>query len=107
MDAYLAGEKSLPDATKIYLQNIVPGLEIAAFSARHPVSNPTKPGSNPLFFIRSESEISSQKSSRPSSKSAKSESKIGQIHPENTSEQIVESVYGRSDLFVPLTQPAR
>ncbi len=107
MDAFLAGEKPLPDATRSYLESIVPGVEIAPLLTRNPVSKTTKSNPNSLFFVRSEDENSSPEPSNPNSKSAKSESKIGQIHRKNASEQIVESVHGASDLFVPLSQLAR
>jgi soluble lytic murein transglycosylase-like protein len=107
MDAYLAGEKSPPGATKNYLQNIVPGVEIAPFSVRNPVSNLTKSSSNSLFFVPSESEISSPQPSKANSESAKSESKNDEIRRENPHEQIVESARSKNDLFIPLTQPAR
>jgi hypothetical protein len=107
VDAVLAGEKPLPDATLAYLGSIVPGAEISPLSAGNLAAQHGKSSPNSLFFVRQEGEISSPQPSNSDSKSAKSESKIGQIHPENTSEQIVESVYGGSDLFVPLTQPAR
>jgi hypothetical protein len=57
--------------------------------------------------MRSENEISLPESSKSNSESAKSESKNGEIHRENAHGQIVESVQGDSDLFVPLTQSAR
>jgi hypothetical protein len=107
VDAVLAGEKPLPDATRIYLESIVPGVEISQFLIRNPISKPTKSRSNSLFFVRSKDENLPPELSNSDPKAAKSESKIGQIHRENAPGQIVESVYGGSDLFVPLTQPAR
>lgn len=107
VDALLAGLEPLPDATLSYLESIVPGVEIAPSSARNSSSKATKPSPNSLFFIWSESEISTPESSKPDPKSAKSESKSEEIHRENAHGRIVKSVRGEDDLFVPLTQPAR
>jgi len=106
-DRFLAGLEPLPEATLSYLESIVPGVEITQFLIRNPISKPRKLSPNSLFFMRSESEISSRQPSKPNLKSAKSESESGEIHRKNAPGQIVESVYGRSDLFVPLTEPAR
>ena len=107
VDAFIVGLKPLPDATLNYLESIVPGVEISQFLIRNPISKPTKSSPNSLFFVRWENEISSPESSKANSKSAKSESKSEEIHRENTHRQIVKSVRGEDDLFVPLTQSAR
>ena len=107
MDAFLAGEKLLPDATLTYLESIVPGVEIVPFSTRNPVSKTTKSSPNSLFFVQSEDKNSSLELSNPNSISAKFESKASEIHRENARGKIVEPVRGEDDLFVPLTQPAR
>jgi soluble lytic murein transglycosylase-like protein len=107
VDAFIGGLKPLPDATLTYLESIVPGVEISQFLIRNPVSKATKSSPNSLFFMRLEGKISFPQSSNSDSKSVKSKSKIGETRRENAPGQIVESVYGESDLFVPLTQPAR
>jgi len=107
VNAFLAGLKPLPDVTRTYLESIVPGVEISQFLVRNPISKPTNSSPNSLFFMRSESEISSPQPLNSYSKSAKSESKSKRINRENASGQIVESVHGASDLFVPLMQLAR
>jgi hypothetical protein len=107
VDAVLAGKKPLPDATLNYLQSIVPGVEISRFLIRNSALKTTKSSPNSLFFVRSESETSSPEPSKTNSESAKSESKIGETHLENTPGQIVESAHSKNDLFIPLTQSAR
>jgi hypothetical protein len=106
-DAFLAGLKPLPDATLAYLESIAPGVEISQFLIRNPISKPMKSSPNSLFFMRPKDEDLPPELSNSDPKAARSESKIGQIHRENASGQIVESVHGGSNLFVPLTQSAR
>jgi soluble lytic murein transglycosylase-like protein len=52
LDAVLAGLKPLPAATKIYLESIVPGTEIAVISTGNPLAEPSKSRSDSLFFVR-------------------------------------------------------
>jgi len=51
-DAALAGLKPLPEATKTYLESIVPGIEIGALSSKNPFTNRPKSTSDSLFFVR-------------------------------------------------------
>ena len=59
MDAYLAGKKSLPEATKIYLESLVPGIEFTPTLSQNSTAQDAKSSLNLLFFVRRESEIPS------------------------------------------------
>jgi soluble lytic murein transglycosylase-like protein len=63
MDGVLAGQKSLPDATKTYLESIVPGAEITSFDIENRSSAPSKSIPYTLFFVREGDEKSSSKAS--------------------------------------------
>ncbi len=56
MDAYLRGQKPLPEATQTYLESLVPGIEIAPVRAPNPVARSVKSTPDPLFFVRHDSE---------------------------------------------------
>jgi hypothetical protein len=107
MDAYLIAHKPLPKATRIYLKSIVLGAEIGSLSTKSPPSEPTKPSSDSLFFVRSESKVSSPEPSKSNSKLPKSDPKSGEIDNETGQLPNGNSVHGANDLFVPLTRPAR
>jgi len=107
MDAYLAGEKSLPDSTKTYLESIVPGVEIGSFSTKNPRSEPKKSNPNSLFFVRAESEISSPEPSKSNLKPTKSDPKSREVDNETAQSPNGDSIHGTNDLFVPLSRPAR
>jgi hypothetical protein len=100
MDAFLAGEKPLPDATLAYVKAIIPGFEIPSFSMEKSSAKLSKSNPDSLFFVRAESKNPSPKESVPDSKSAKS---IG----ENRSRQVDDAVAGKNSLFIPLTNSAR
>ena len=52
LDAVLRGVKPLPEATKTYLESIVPGAEIGSNSSANRSSAASKPASDSLFFMR-------------------------------------------------------
>jgi soluble lytic murein transglycosylase-like protein len=59
LDAVLAGLKPLPEATKAYLESIVPNAEIDANSNKNRPLMTSKPASNSLFFVRASDETAS------------------------------------------------
>jgi soluble lytic murein transglycosylase-like protein len=52
MEAYLRGEKPLPEATQTYLESLVPGIEITPIRAPNPAARSAKSSLDPLFFVR-------------------------------------------------------
>ena len=64
MDAYLRGQKPLPEATQTYLESLVPGIEITPVRAQNPAARSAKSGPDPLFFVRHDSVNSSPDSAR-------------------------------------------
>ena len=56
MDAYLRGQKPLLEATQIYLESLVPGIEITPVRAPKPVARSAKSTPDLLFFVRHDSE---------------------------------------------------
>jgi hypothetical protein len=107
MDAYLIAHEPLPEATRIYLQSIVPGVEIGSFSTKRRPAEPAKSNPNSLFFMRSEGEISSSDPSKSNAKTVNSDPKFGEVDKEIGQSPSWDSVHDASDLFVPLTHPAR
>ncbi|HVZ18656.1 MAG TPA: lytic transglycosylase domain-containing protein [Terriglobales bacterium] len=105
MDAYLIAHKPLPEATRIYLESVVPGVEIGLLSVTNSPSEPAKPSPNSLFFVRLESEISSHEQSN--SKTPKSDSESGEVDNETGRSPEGDSVHDMNDLFVPLTRSAQ
>jgi len=52
MDAVLAGRNPLPEATKSYLESIVPGAETGSISSENRASPTSNPHAESLFFVR-------------------------------------------------------
>lgn len=100
LEAYLADEKPLPDATLAYLKALVPGIELPPLSVKTSTAKVAKSNSNSLFFVLLDGENSPSKGSVLDSKSLKS----GQ---ENQPKQFDDTVRSDARLFVPLTNPAR
>lgn len=89
MDAFLASEKPLPDATLRYVKAIVPGFEIPLVSTETSSESVSKSNPDSLFFMRSESEDSLPNERENEGQSARDSSRTG------------------SNLFIPLTSTTR
>ena len=64
MDANLRGEKPLPEATKTYLESLVPGTEIEPIQSQNSTAQDTESSTDPLFFVRRNSENPSATATR-------------------------------------------
>jgi soluble lytic murein transglycosylase-like protein len=52
MDAYLRGEKPLPEATQTYLESLVPGIEIEPIRSQNSTAQSANSHADALFFVR-------------------------------------------------------
>jgi soluble lytic murein transglycosylase-like protein len=64
LDAVLAGQKPLPEATQSYLESLVPGIEIAPLRAQNTTAWSVKSSPDPLFFVRRDDENPSADAAR-------------------------------------------
>jgi len=89
LDAFLAGQRPLPDATLAYVKAIVPGVDIPSLSTKNRTANSSRSSPDSLFFVQSES-----KNSLPNK-------------PENEGQNARDLYRAGSRLFIPLTNSAR
>ena len=72
MDAYLRGQKPLPEATQTYLESLVPGIEIPPIGVQNTSAQSAKSSPDPLFFVRHDSENPSPDSVQQHERSVRS-----------------------------------
>lgn len=64
MDAYLRGQKPLPEATQTYLESLVPGIEIPPIGVQNTSAQSAKSHLDPLYFVRRDDENPSADAAR-------------------------------------------
>ncbi|HEY5236959.1 MAG TPA: lytic transglycosylase domain-containing protein [Rhizomicrobium sp.] len=107
LDAFLAGQKSLPEATQNYLNSLISGTQITLPASTNPGSKSSKTTPDPLFFVRAEPHETLSDGSISAPEIAKSDIETDQNPGAIVIESNTKLAHDMTELFVPLGERLR